>query len=66
MMSRFVRYIEPLLPKQQLDIFGEDSLLMTSLPYYSLIAAMLLGYRLIWNHPWFLVLLIYAILPLLD
>jgi len=58
--------ITNMLPEKRLNIFGSDGLLMTSLPYYTLLAILILSYETIFTEPWFLVALIYAIVPLVD
>lgn len=65
-MQALVTTLEKLVPARKINIFKEEALLMSSLPYYSLLLVMLLGYSAIWNHPWFLAALVYAILPLMD
>lgn len=65
-MKSFVGIIEDALPSKKLDIFGSGGLMMTSFPYYLLTVISLLAYALIWNHAWALIVIIYAMLPLLD
>ena len=35
-MMQIISQLEKILPRNKLDIFGKDSLLKTSLPYYTL------------------------------
>lgn len=56
------------LPSNKADIFGEDSLLMNSLPYYMLLLISVLG-RTIYletGNSFLILFVIYALLPLLD
>ena len=65
-MARLLTLLSKLVPQRKLDVFGKDSLLSTSLPYYSFVVVMLLGYATFFTQPWFTVALIYSLLPLLD
>jgi hypothetical protein len=55
-----------MLPEKRIHIFGSNDILMTSLPYYTLFLIIFLCRNAIFSEPWFLVALIYAIVPLLD
>jgi alkane 1-monooxygenase len=55
-----------LIPEHKVDIFEKDGLLMSSLPYYSFLLLLLGSYYFIFKQPWFLVALLYAIIPMLD
>jgi ABC-type sulfate transport system permease subunit len=50
----------------KIDIFGRDSLMMTSLPYYTHPLILGISYFLLWNNAWSLAVFIYAVMPLLD
>ena len=65
-MSAIVDALERILPRKRLHIFGPDSLLMTSLPYYVL-ALLALG-GLSNNNPqaFLFITIVYAGFPILD
>ena len=65
-MSVIIKGLAKFIPEKGIDIFGKNQLLMTSLPYYCLIGILLMTYATIFIHPWFLIALIYSIIPLLD
>jgi len=62
----FVNTIENSLPAKRFDIFGKGGLLMTSSPYLILPIIVLIGTQVIWTHSWILIIIVYALLPLLD
>jgi hypothetical protein len=59
-------YLEKILPVKKIDIFGKDSLMMTSIPYYMLTFLLVLCYFLIENHAWSLLAFVYVLMPFLD
>jgi hypothetical protein len=65
-MRSFVNILEENLPNNKLDIFGKGGLLMTSLPYYLLLALLAFAYTTIWNNAWIMMIIIYLLLPYLD
>ncbi len=65
-MKSFVNAVEHSLPTNRLDFFGKGGLLMTSKPYYILLAIIVLANFTIWTNAWLTMIIIYAILPLLD
>ena len=65
-MRSFVNILEENLPTNKLDIFGKGGLLLTSLPYYLLLALLGFAYTTIWNNAWIMMLIIYLLLPYLD
>ena len=65
-MRSFVDTVEQSLPSKRFDIFGKGGLLMNSSPYLVLPFIILLGTQIIWTHAWVLVVIVYALLPLLD
>lgn len=65
-MSKVFNLLAQYIPKTKINIFGGDGLLLSTLPYYSLAAITILGYSILWSHPWLLVALLYAVLPFLD
>lgn len=54
------------LPVNKIDIFGKDSLVMTSAPYYSQTLVLIMFYFLLWDYPWTLMAMIYVLLPIFD
>jgi len=56
------KFIEKIL----LDIFGKDSLMMTSFPYYLFTLILVMPYSLLGNHAWSVKTFIYVLMPLLD
>jgi hypothetical protein len=64
-MNLFGRF-ESLLPAKKIDIFGRGGWMKTSLPYYLLFSIALLAYFIIASHSWLLIVIIYAVIPLID
>jgi len=60
------KLVEKLLPAKKINIFGKDSLMMTSFPYYLLTLILVMSYSLLWNHAWSVMMFIYVLMPLLD
>lgn len=58
--------IEALLPKKKLDIFGKNSLLHNTFPYYLLASMILLGHFGEGENVFMFIFVIYTVLPLLD
>jgi len=58
--------LEEALPQKRLNPFKDGQLLMTSIPYYLLSFITLIGYVCIWKDAWLLMVIIYAILPIVD
>lgn len=50
----------------KIDIFGQDDLLFSTIPYYLISVLLLLAAGLIWNHAWSLIFIGYVILPMMD
>ena len=65
-MINVIKHIEKRFPHNNLDIFGKDSLLMTSLPYYILAFASTIPLFLIKPNPFPFIVMIYAAIPLMD
>lgn len=61
-----VHLISLMLPQKRIDIFGESSLLLSSLPYYTIVIIMLLAIKYIWDNSWLIIFISYVLLPLLD
>ena len=66
-MENFVTAIDRLLPRKKIDIFGKDSWLKTSLPYY-LLPALILRFIIgsMADESFGMIAIIYAALPILD
>jgi len=60
------KLVQKVLPDKKIDIFGKDSLMMTSFPYYQMTFILIMSYSLLWNHAWSVMAFIYVLLPLLD
>lgn len=58
--------LERWLPRKKLDIFGKDSLLKTSLPYYLLTVLPMLNLFNLSPNPYVFIAITYAVFPLLD
>lgn len=68
MLSHAAQRISKVLPSHTVDIFGHDSLLLSTLPYYLLCLITLLGFtvHLTTDNPLIILFIIYSFLPLLD
>lgn len=65
-MNAVISGIEKILPKRKVDVFGKNSLMFNSLPYYFLFSIMIL-FRLGGLQSGFaFIFIIYGVLPLLD
>jgi hypothetical protein len=65
-MDAFVGFFERLLPTKKVDVFGKDSLMNSSIPYYLLPAILLYGIFTVWENAWGLIFIAYTLLPALD
>ena len=65
-MKSFINVVEEILPSHKLDFFGKGGLLMTCKPYFLLPVILLLAFNLFWHHAWIILVIIYALLPLVD
>ena len=65
-MNRIIATIERALPRSKIDIFGKDSLIHTSVPYYFLSVITLAGLMLKNPNPFPFIAIVYAAIPLLD
>lgn len=65
-MDAVVSLLEKMLPAKKIDVFGKDSLMNSSGPYYILAAIMLYGAISVWDNAWSLIFIAYTILPVLD
>ncbi len=65
-MSQLIDMIEKALPSKKLDIFGKNSLLNSTIPYYLLALLSLSGLLFERPNPYPFIVIIYAIFPLLD
>lgn len=56
------------IPSHKVDIFGPDSLLFSSLPYYVLLFIMIIGIGMydMTDNPYILLFIIYSLIPLVD
>ena len=50
----------------RVDIFGEQDLTMHVLPYYLLPFVIFIGSFLLIDYPWFIIVIVYTLLPLMD
>lgn len=58
--------VEALLPKKKLDIFGKDSLLHNTFPYYLLPFLIIAGHFGTNQNVFLFIFIVYTVLPLLD
>jgi apolipoprotein N-acyltransferase len=65
-MSQIIERLESILPKKKLDIFGKNSLLHSTIPYYLLALLPAAGIAASNPNPYIFVAIIYALFPLLD
>lgn len=65
-MQVLVSRIERMLPRKRLDIFGKDSLMKTSLPYYIIAIMTVVGLPIKLPNPFPFIAIIYAGFPILD
>lgn len=65
-MSNFFHHLQKFIPERKIEIFDKKDILFSTIPYYSLATVTVLGYRILWDHPWLLVALLYGLLPLMD
>jgi alkane 1-monooxygenase len=65
-MDAIVKSVERLIPAKKIDIFGKDSLMNSSLPYY--LMSLIIGYGAfsVWDNAWSLLFITYTLLPALD
>lgn len=65
-MDAVVTLIEKMMPAKRIDIFGKDSLMNSSAPYYLFAAIMLYGTYSLWHNAWGIIFIAYTLLPALD
>ena len=65
-MNRLLVHLEKVLPRNKVDIFGKDSLIMSSLPYYTLALLALSGFLLKRPNPFPYIAIVYCLFPILD
>ena len=65
-MDAIVKSVEKLIPAKKIDIFGKDSLMNSSLPYYLLPLIIGYGALTVWDNAWSLIFIAYTLLPALD
>jgi alkane 1-monooxygenase len=63
---QLIQRLEQRLPRSKLDVFGRDSLLKTSIPYYILTLLPALGLFVERPNPYIFIAISYAAFPLLD
>lgn len=65
-----IAQLEQCLPKKKLDIFGKNSLIMSSLPYYTLSILSAVSLFSTWSSyskiAFLLIVIVYAVFPILD
>lgn len=62
----FLDLLKKNLPAKRINCFGKGGLLMTSKPYYLLFLIILISHYLFWDNSWFILFIIYTLLPLFD
>jgi hypothetical protein len=65
-MDAIVTAFLRLIPSKKIDMFGKDSLMSSSLPYYLLPVVVGYGILSVWDNAWSLLFITYALLPALD
>lgn len=65
-MSQIIERLERALPRKKLDIFGKESLLNSTIPYYLLTLLPASGLLSDKPNPFIFIAIIYAVFPLLD
>jgi|688.fasta_scaffold1098265_2 hypothetical protein len=65
-MSQIIERLESILPKKKLDIFGQNSLIHSTIPYYLLALLLAAGIASSNPNPYIFIAIIYALFPLLD
>ena len=65
-MSSFIARLEKCLPRKKFDVFGKDSLLKTSIPYYILTLLPTIGLLIERPNPYIFIAISYSVFPILD
>ena len=65
-MTQLISSLERWFPRKKLDIFGKDSLLKTSLPYYLLTVLPMINLFNDFPNPYIFIAITYAVFPMLD
>jgi hypothetical protein len=65
-MDAAVSLVEKMMPGKKIDVFGKDSLMSSSVPYYILAAIMFYGASSVWDNAWSLIFIAYTVLPAFD
>ncbi len=66
MKTELIHSLERIIPEKKITVDAAGKLLMTSIPYYFLLAITLAGYFALENHAFIFIIIIYSIIPLLD
>jgi hypothetical protein len=65
-MDHIVSLVEKMLPAKKIDVFGKDSLMKSSVPYYLMAVVLLYGSVTVWDNAWSLAFIAYTVLPAFD
>jgi hypothetical protein len=65
-MNALISKLERNLPRKKIDIFGEGSLMKTSVPYYFLALLTATGFMMETPNPFAFIAIVYSALPILD
>lgn len=65
-MTQVIDRLEKWLPRKRLDIFGKDSLMKSSWPYYLLTLIPFIGFISDHPNPYIFIAMTYAGFPILD
>lgn len=65
-MDYLVAKMERALPRKKIDIFGQDSLINSSIPYYTLALLSTIGIVAKQPNPFVLIAIVYTFFPLID
>jgi len=65
-MPRIIAILEKWLPRNKFDVFGKESLLKTSIPYYILTLLATIGFFIEKPNPYLFIAISYSLFPILD
>ena len=68
MLQQLSHRIAKQIPTHKLDIFGADSMLNSTMPYYFLLFIILIAFAIHYktDNPYIVLFIIYSLIPLLD
>ena len=66
MMDSLVKLLSSVVSFGKNESLNKKKLIMTSIPFYSLLLLMVTFSELLWNYAWISFLITYTLIPLLD